>query len=77
MMEKKITILRRDKEDVHIGMAMIVQMVMEEFFGERDLLLDKNEKGFTQLTFQIADDEDPKGFIEELARLNPLYVVKA
>ena len=72
---KKITVLRGDRKDVHYGMAMIVQMVMKEFFGERDLLLDKNEDGFTQLTFEIADGQETKGFVDELSRLNPLYVV--
>lgn len=71
----KVNVLRNDKKNVHNGMAMIVQIVMEDFFGKRDLLLDKDQAGFTYLTFEIATEEDLKGFKNKLSKLNPLYEV--
>lgn len=71
----KVNVLRNDKKDVHNGMVMIVQIVMEEFFGKRDLLLDKDQAGFTYLTFEIATDGDMEGFKNKLSNLNPLYEV--
>lgn len=71
----KVNVFRSDKKDVHNGMVMIVQIVMEEFFGKRELFLDKNKEGFTQLIFEIADDEGVEDFTKKLSSLNPLYVV--
>lgn len=72
----EVNVLRKDGKDVHYGMAMIVQMTMEDFFGKRELLMDKHKKGFTFLRFDIADDKNVKELKKELKRLNPLYKVE-
>lgn len=76
----KICILRRDGENVHNGMVEVMFAITEKYFGKRELLLDKNEKEFTQMiTFSVSDNEDSANivqFIIEVSEVNPLYAVR-
>ena len=76
----KICILRRDGENVHNGMAEVMFAITERYFGRKELLLDKNEKEFTQMiTFSVSDNEDSSNivqFIIAVSEVNPLYAVR-
>lgn len=76
----KICILRRDGENVHNGMIEVMFAITEEYFGKRELFLDKNEKEFTQMiTFSVSDQEDSSNilqFIIAVSKVNPLYAVR-
>ena len=76
----KICILRRDGENVHNGMAEVMFVITERYFGRKELFLDKNEKEFTQMiTFSVSDNEDSSNivqFIIAVSGVNPLYTVR-
>ena len=76
----KICILRRDGENVHIGMVEVMSAIIKKNFGKRELFLDKNEKEFTQMiTFWVSDNEDSSNivqFIIAVSEINPLYTVR-
>lgn len=76
----KICILRRDGGNVFNGMVEVIDAIVETYFGERELFLNKNEKEFTQMiTFSVSDNEDSLNivqFIIAVSEVNPLYTVR-
>ncbi len=76
----KICVLRRDGKEVHNGMAMVIAGITEDFFGKKEIFIDKNEEDFTEmLTFFVIENiEEQKivPFIKEVSRKNPLYAVR-
>lgn len=75
----KMCVLRRDGQKVHNGMAMVIAGITEKFFGEKEMVIDKNDQEFTEmLTFEIGGNEEEQVvmFIKEISRVNPLYAVR-
>lgn len=76
----KICILRRDGGNIHNGMAMVIPMILNKFFGEMEIRIQKDRRDeFTQmLTFIVPSDLESKivPFIQDVSKFNPLYAVR-
>jgi len=75
----KMCVLRRDGQSAYNGMVMVIADITERLFGEKEMVIDKNNQEFTEvITFEIGDNEEEKVvmFIKEISRVKQLYAVR-